>query len=129
MSLTPTQFTLDIGSIVKNLVEDEVVLVVQKLSLDALKGVVEKSPVDTGRFRGNWNVGLGAPDLSTSTETDKEGGSTVSQGSAEIEGVEPYVAIWVTNNLPYATALEFGHSKKGSHMVSRTFAELASMKL
>lgn len=129
MSLTPLQFTLDIGAIVKNLVEDEVVLVVKKLSLDALRGVIEKSPVDTGRFRGNWNVGLGVPDLSTSENTDKDGSPTESKGGAIVDAVGPYVSIWVTNNLPYATALEFGHSKKGDHMVSRTFAELESMGL
>jgi len=129
MSLTPEQFILDISSAVKNLVEDEVVLVVQKLSLDALRGVIEKSPVDTGRFRGNWNVGIGAQDLSTSENTDKDGGPTESKGGGLIDAVGPYVAIWVTNNLPYATALEFGHSTKGSHMVSRTFAELEATKL
>ena len=27
---------------------------IQVIAMDSLRGVVQKSPVDTGRFRGNW---------------------------------------------------------------------------
>ena len=131
MSMTPGQFTLSIDAMVKDLVEDEVILVVKKLSMAALRGVVMKSPVDTGRFRGNWNVGIGSQDLSVSDSTDKGGGATLSSGTSEIDGVEDLTVVWITNNLPYAMALENGHSKIQAPgpggIVALTFAELETM--
>ena len=130
MSMTPGQFTLSIDAMVKDLVEDEVILVVKKLSMDALRGVVMKSPVDTGRFRGNWNGGIGSQDLSVSDSTDKGVGATLSSGTSEIDGVEDLTVVWITNNLPYALALEHGHSKQApAGMVALTFAELETQAL
>jgi hypothetical protein len=38
----------------------DVNLVHRKVCLDLHKSLVMKSPVDTGRFRANWQVGVGA---------------------------------------------------------------------
>lgn len=130
MSETPEQFTLSIGSFVDDLSEELVQAATQKIALTALRGVVLKSPVDTGRFRGNWNVGIGSIDYSTTENIDKGGGDTIAQGAGRVSGAGTYDVIWITNNLPYANRLENGWSKQApAGMVALTFAEIESMKL
>ncbi|WP_429820275.1 hypothetical protein [Ensifer sp. B1-9] len=52
----------------------------------------------------------------------------MAKGAAIIAAADPFQAIFITNNLPYATALEAGHSKQAPiGMVAVTFAELESM--
>jgi hypothetical protein len=90
-----------------------------------LTSVVEKSPVDTGRFRGNWNVSIGDADLSTTDETDADGEQTIVRGSAVLAGVGAEdTVVYLTNNLPYAVPLENGHSKQAPiGMVGITVSE------
>lgn len=38
--------------------------VLRKIAMDCLEGVIMKSPVDTGRFRASWRVGINSVDLS-----------------------------------------------------------------
>ena len=51
-------FKLALDKIYDEVVEEEVVRVTKKLALEALKRVIQKSPVKTGQFRGNWNVSV-----------------------------------------------------------------------
>lgn len=128
MSETPAQFTLSIDKFADDLVEEQVVAVTQKLALTALRGVVMKSPVDTGRFRGNWNVGIGSIDYSITDNVDKTGQETINKGAGIVDRAPAYQAIWISNNLPYANRLENGWSKQApAGMVALTFAELETM--
>ncbi len=84
-------------------------VVVRKATFDLFTKVVLRSPVDTGRFRANWNVSYGTPDVSV---TD----STV-QGRANTEAAKaltlPLGGLMVmANGLPYARKLEYGYSKQ-----------------
>ncbi len=98
----------------------------RKLALGVgLKGVVMKSPVDEGTFRGNWNVGLDNTDLSTDEEKqDKSGSSTISEGGAIIGRFKNGQSINISNNLPYGNRLEFGWSPISQAMIRRTFMEM-----
>lgn len=123
-------FALDLRKFADSIPVEMVKPVVQKLAMHALRGVVMKSPVDTGRFRGNWNVAVNRIDYSVTAETDKSGGSVIAKGAAIIASAEPDQAICISNNVPYAVALEFGHSKQApAGIVALTFAELESMIL
>lgn len=67
--------------------------------------VVKKTPVDTGRARGNWNVSVGSPDYSvsdTKTKTPKI------QSPEQMPKAPGDAAIYIANNLPYIKTLEFG---------------------
>ena len=98
----------------------------RKLALGiGLKGVVMKSPVDEGTFRGNWNVGIDNADLSTSEDKqDKAGSTTISEGGAIIGRFKNGQNIVISNNLPYGNRLEFGWSPKSQGMIRRTFIEM-----
>lgn len=86
--------------------------VVRKVGLDLASRVVLRSPVDTGRFRANWNVAFGRVDTLTTPSTDKTGGKTIERVRVQLNGWQPGQDIYLTNSLPYAIPLEYGHSKK-----------------
>ncbi|HEY0860671.1 MAG TPA: hypothetical protein VGE19_07160 [Pseudoxanthomonas sp.] len=99
--------------------------VVRKVGLDLASRVVLRSPVDTGRFRANWNVAFGRVDTLTTPSTDKTGGKTLERVRVQINGWTPGQDIYLTNSLPYAIPLEYGWSKKQAPqgMVRITVAE------
>lgn len=103
----------------------------QAVALKGLAGVVRKSPVDTGRFRGNWQVQTTASDPAPIKLDDKaprgSGPSAAVQAAAEaaIAGAKPYGTIYIVNGLPYAQRLEDGYSQQApGGMVALTLAEL-----
>ncbi len=100
---------------------------VQEIGLAALNGVVQMSPVDTGRFKGNWYVSIGGPVGTTSEENDPSGGATLSRGQSVIESYpdDDFPQVWLQNNLPYAVPLELGHSSQArGGMVGLTVANV-----
>ncbi|WP_163869581.1 HK97 gp10 family phage protein [Myxococcus eversor] len=100
-------------------------VVVRKTALGLLANVVEASPVDTGRFRGNWQVGIGARPSGTTEDSDKDGSGVVTAAASQLEAATLGNTVYVTNNLPYARRLEFGHSAQAPRgMVRITVARL-----
>lgn len=90
--------------------------VVRKVGLDLASRVVLRSPVDTGRFRANWNVAFGRVDTLTTPSTDKTGGKTLERVRVQLNGWTAGQDIYLTNSLPYAIRLEYGWSKKQAPM-------------
>lgn len=83
--------------------------VVRKATFDLFRNVVLRSPVDTGRFRANWNVSYASPNYSTTAATNQARGVTEA-GKAltlPVGGVT-----YLSNGLPYARRLEFGWSNQ-----------------
>lgn len=68
-----------------------------------------KSPVDTGRFRANWMVGIGGADETTTENTVND---SMMRGSIVLAAYRALKQIHISNNLPYAAALEHGHSQQ-----------------
>lgn len=124
-------FSADIGKFVKK-TGIRMDVVVRKVGLDCLRGVMEKSPVDTGRFRGNWQVGVNTSNMVTSSPAvgvstgDKMTGREEAEGTGILLGAGVEDVIYITNNLPYAVPLEYGHSKQGRGMLRRTVAEVST---
>lgn len=79
--------------------------VVRKSTFDMYTRVKQKSAVDTGRFRTNWNVSQGAVNTATTESTDQ------SRADREIEKVWTLPiggVMYMANSLPYARVLEYG---------------------
>lgn len=97
--------------------------VVRRAAIDVLGRLTLRSPVDTGRFRGNWVAGIDSVGVSDDVE-DKTGASTMQKGEATIMQVEAGKSVFLTNNLPYAKILEQGSSAQApAGMVGITVAE------
>lgn len=87
-------------------------LVVRKIALDVFTRVIVKSPVLTGRFKGNWQVAIESIPEGTLALDDKEGTATIAKVTAEVLGLKGGQIIYLVNNLEYARPLEWGHSKQ-----------------
>ncbi len=94
-------------------------------ALQALTGVVERSPVDTGAFRGNNRVSVGSRDNGYDLNAaDKSGGgATIAAGATKFgTGMAPFTVIYIQNNLPYAGALEDGWSAQTNNRPGGIYA-------
>lgn len=82
------------------------------ITMEVLQGVVMMSPVDKGTFRASHQVTVDSVSLTYDLEKqDKGGGATISDGMAVIASIDkPFGESAVQTNLPYAEALENGHS-------------------
>lgn len=65
-----------------------------------------------GRFKNNWQVGVGVLNDDTSREPSAQGGGALGAFDAAIRTWKPGQTIWMTNSMPYAKKLEYGHSKQ-----------------
>lgn len=120
--MSAREFSLQIDRSL-DLLDDEINDVIQVIGTYCLRGIVQKSPVDTGRFRGNWIVSNNTPDMSTKTQTDKSGSRVINEGTTKISTFDykTQSTIYIQNNLPYANRLENGWSKQAPKgMVSIT---------
>ena len=96
--------------------EQEILRIKLKVVIYLLQRIIQRSPVDTGAFRGNHRVSVGAIDESSSKEIkDVSGSNTLSAGISAVSAAKALDAIYVQNNLPYAEKLEYGHSKQAPH--------------
>lgn len=101
------RFSIDLTRWGVSLEKEQAPKFIRKIALDLLRKVTMKSPVDTGRFRANWMVGIGGADETT---TDSTVNDAVMRGSIILSAYRDLKQIHLSNNLPYAAALEHGHS-------------------
>ena len=83
-----------------------------------------------GRFKNNWYVGFDSQPVNTNDTPDASGQGSNSRGMAVLEvfRVGQVSSIYFTNNLPYAQALENGHSKQApGGMVGITAIDAAQL--
>lgn len=118
-------------------------VVLRRIALEALRGVILKSPVDTGRFRSSWRVGVNTVDLTveppvTGGGTRDSAGRLRDAGGRFVSGEKSNTnkegaissakfgdSIYITNNIPYGPRLEGGYSKQAPNgMVRLTFEEV-----
>lgn len=99
-------------SLFAGVVEEQLALRVRTISAEVLQLILLASPVDTGRFRGNNIVSIGAPVYTASAEADPKSDETFARGLSVMTGLEPYTQVFIQNNLVYAVPLEDGHSKQ-----------------
>jgi hypothetical protein len=103
-------------------------LAVRKIALEMFRRIILKSPVDTGRFRGNWQLAIGSVPEGTLELDDKTGTATIAKGAATALGFNAGETIFFTNNLPYARRLEEGYSQQAPNgMVALTIQEFQSV--
>lgn len=122
------QFNKEIDAFTRDLVPAEVVKLQKKLVLEALQRIVKKTPVDTGRARGNWQTTIGESAETAIEVLDPDGGETIAKGLAAIGQLPPYSIVWISNNVNYIEFLEGGSSKQApAGMVALTVEELRAM--
>lgn len=99
-------------SIFAGMIEEDVGLKIRYIAIQILTAIDIATPVDTGRFRNNNLVSLQHPDFGISDNVDPNGTIAVQRGIGVISKAANYGVIYIQNNLPYAEALENGHSQQ-----------------
>lgn len=118
-----TTFALDLSKAIEK-AKDQAEVAVRKIVIKLFSSVIEKSPVGNpdlwkvpkegyvgGRFRANWNLSFGSPDLTTTEQIDPSGSAAKGRVVAKMAQYKlSDMSIYLTNNLPYAQRLEEGWS-------------------
>lgn len=119
-------FTLDLTRFAKK-ADADMVAVVHKISMEAFKRIILRTPVDTGRARANWGCTIGKPRTAMQIEsTDKSGGTTTAAMVATVQQFNADGSVFMVNNLPYVHELEKGSSRQSPQgMVTVTKLEMA----
>lgn len=113
MDASLAKFNRSLDRFLHNLEEDAIPTACAKLALDGFSEIVKRTPVDTGRARGNWQIGIGAAPVGTLARTDKGGAVTTNDAALKIVGaaLPRYPVIYITNNVEYIVVLESGGFK------------------
>lgn len=82
------------------------------VALKALRNLVLTTPVDTGRAKGNWQVGVSFDPVGEIDRKSKTGAVAIRTGQSEIASAKGkgLVDIVIANNLPYIERLNDGWS-------------------
>jgi hypothetical protein len=114
---TPDEFAQRVRAMA-DLVGGNSTRLVRRVALAVDTAVVLRTPVDTGRARANWQVGTNGPISSVKYPYPESPGSPDAGASEALssgaERIKEYTGgtLHITNNLPYITALNDGHSKQ-----------------
>lgn len=92
--------------------------------------IITESPVDKGRFAANWQFAYGQPDTSTKDgdfagQAEKQG--AITKLATELNSLHLNSVFYMTNSLPYAERLEYGHSAQSELFVTRGVLEWPNM--
>ena len=101
--------------------------VVRKIEIDLFGRVIARTPVDTGRAKGNWQVSNDAPNETTIDRLDKDGMAATDSAIDAVMHLPTGHVTYLTNALPYAGVLEYGSSKQAPagmvRLSAREFAD------
>jgi hypothetical protein len=91
-------------------------LVVRKTAIELQSMMIARSPVDTGRFKGNWQAAIGTVNTDTSAAA---GSDALGRTKTVLVGWKPGQTILLTNSMPYSIKLERGSSQQAPSGVVR----------
>lgn len=80
--------------------------------IDIGTSLIVLSPVDTGRFKGNWQVTVGSPANHSLNVYDKVGHETIARITADVAQLTLGQTAYISNQLIYGVPLEYGHSQQ-----------------
>lgn len=102
--------------------------VLQGTAAEVGKRLVERTPVESGAARGNWTVGINAPNVVETGRTDPGGSETVAAIAEAAKAARDGDSVYITNTSSYIAQLEDGSSTQAPNgMVSVTASEGAAI--
>lgn len=104
-------FTLDIKNFVEKAKKNPET-VARQVSFKLFSAVIKASPVDTGRFRMNWQAAGAVAPAGIIDGVDKSGANAINRASSYVLGAPEWGEFTLANNLPYAERLEYGWSNQ-----------------
>jgi serine protease inhibitor len=95
----------------------------QTIVLKIGETVVTLSPVDTGRFKGNWQLGIDQTTSESLIRYDQEGFATLSEMAQKVNSFTAGQIAYIQNHVLYGYDLEYGSSKQAPDGVVRITAQ------
>ena len=98
---------------------------VRAITFALFREVIRRTPVDTGRLKGNWICTVSSPAWGTTTIDDKSGARAIAGVAQNMGGLGSKT--FLSNNLPYAHRIEYdgwSHTKAPSGMIRVSFARI-----
>lgn len=111
-------FTLDVRNFVEKTKRNNET-VMRNVSIKLFSAVIKGSPVDSGRFRMNWQASGPSPAAGIRSGMDKTGASAISAMTNYVSKSQNWYEFTLVNNLPYAQRLEYGWSKQAPQGIVR----------
>jgi hypothetical protein len=103
-------FNSALSNAAEKIKKEDLVKFIRSVCLETFKRVVQRTPVDTGRARGNWQVEINAPAAGT-IEAD-QWASVFERGDAMLASIPPFSVVHITNNVEYVFYLEYVRRSK-----------------
>lgn len=113
-----SKFTLDVRAFCEKAKKNPET-VMRQVSIKLFSAIIKGSPVDTGRFRINWQTSGATPASGNIAGVDPTGNKAVNSATTFIGNTPAWQELTLTNNLPYAQRLEYGWSKQAPTGVVR----------
>ena len=87
--------------------------VFRRTGIDITSRIIFRTPVLSGLLRNNWFCSFGSPSSETTNHTGKQGTAALARATTVINSwdIDSEQSLFITNNLPYAEAIENGHSR------------------
>lgn len=82
--------------------------VLQTIVIKVGESVVRLSPVDTGRFRGNWQLSIDSGSTSSLVRYDQTGQSTINEIASKANTFTAGQVAYIQNHVLYGNDLEYG---------------------
>ena len=111
-----TKFKADLAKLAENL-DIAIGVVTMRATLGIFNGIVQRTPVDTGRARASWAVSVAEPStlyiepVPKAKKGESQEVLPPPEFPAELE-IDGTQKVYIVNNLPYIEPLENGHSKQ-----------------
>lgn len=110
MATNLQQFNSALSAAAEKIKKEDFLKFVRSVCLETFKRIVQRTPVDTGRARGNWQVEINAPAAGT---LEREQWDLVfERGEAKLADIPPFSVIHITNNCVYIYFLEYVRRSK-----------------
>jgi len=100
-------FALDVSKFVEKAKKNPEI-VMRSVSLKLFSAIIKASPVDTGRFRMNWQASGAMPASGEVPGEDKTGSTAITNATNFVTTTDSWQELTLTNNLPYAEVIEYG---------------------
>ena len=102
----------------------------RQVCLEVLKRIVLRTPVDTGRARGNWQTEIGRAASGVLSVDGSEGNMAdfaISSGISKLANIPAFSVVHITNNVSYLYYLEYSRRSKQAPegFLEITLSELA----
>ena len=136
-----TKFNKALEEFTEHIAPEMLVTFQKRIVLELLRRVVLKTPVDTGRARGNWQVEVGTPpsgvlerdakgeDAEASDVSTADAGRVIADALAKLGRLGFGEVVWVANNLEYVIFLEEGSSDQApAGMLRVSLEEMREIK-